>query len=754
MKDLKTLASRFLLGNKLVALLCIASIVLGILSITIMMNFVIDTDQSYTDTARAQYGDGDITVSTTDSNGISDDVMSAVKKDERVKAVSTARWGFITIEGCSIYCAGIETDDLMRSRYRYTSSLMENSVVINSLVSKKLSKSVGDTLHINGIDLEIIEILEDPGSAAANVFLALMPEETMYRAAGTVSTPNALLIQVKKADDINALEKDIRSLDQSLDISKYQKKSIDKEKQSLMLMIFIMAFMVLLVSALFMSSAFFGLMRKTKYDIAVLKMLGSEQATVKRILNREMNLILGIGAVLGYAGSFVVYQYAFGFIARQLSITAVDFQHFHILVSLFCSLVVCGIFKLFLALLLRKVKKQSPNLIMLTSEISMELGGGKTKKSGRKKEKLPGNDLSLAIRLILPKLRENLLIILTITALIVVMTFGTAFINTIYENGNRYYAGRYLADTIMTDNASEEWLSYDDAMKVVKELKADGITNSVLFQSQPAMVVDRDGMMIESDYQLCDLEGMYQQGLIDRQVRSTQAVLKKSFAMERGIEIGDRITITDKFNADMTGAFTVGGIFDNDQWDDILIDVTQKKFLSKADTSLNMIYITGNLDTMRNALDDIQNRYPAVTWSNYQEFMELTNRMIGQRFGLFMICILGLVSVISLGWLNSLYSILEDRRRDYAVLRTLGYGRLRLFKIISVQNVIYLLAGIVFGSMSSALLLWLSGLKQFGFSYYLAILLYMTLLSLLLIPKMVIICRSRKNIELISRSEE
>lgn len=309
MKDLKTLASRFLLGNKLVALLCIASIVLGILSITIMINFVIDTDQSYTDTARAQYGDGDITVSTTDSNGISDDVMSAVKKDERVKAVSTARWGFITIEGCSIYCAGIETDDLMRSRYRYTSSLMENSVVINSLVSKKLSKSVGDTLHINGIDLEIIEILEDPGSAAANVFLALMPEETMYRAAGTVSTPNALLIQVKKADDINALEKDIRSLDQSLDISKYQKKSIDKEKQSLMLMIFIMAFMVLLVSALFMSSAFFGLMRKTKYDIAVLKMLGSEQATVKRILNREMNLILGIGAVLGYAGSFVVYQY-------------------------------------------------------------------------------------------------------------------------------------------------------------------------------------------------------------------------------------------------------------------------------------------------------------------------------------------------------------------------------------------------------------------------------------------------------------
>ena len=71
---------------------------------------------------------------------------------------------------------------------------------------------------------------------------------------------------------------------------------------------------------------------------------------------------------------------------------------------------------------------------------------------------------------------------------------------------------------------------------------------------------------------------------------------------------------------------------------------------------------------------------------------------------MFFITLYGLVIIVTIGWINTMNNILEDRRNNYSTLHTLGYVPRRIAMIILYQLLIYVGTGVIGGLILSTIL--------------------------------------------------
>ena len=103
-------------------------------------------------------------------------------------------------------------------------------------------------------------------------------------------------------------------------------------------------------------------------------------------------------------------------------------------------------------------------------------------------------------------------------------------------------------------------------------------------------------------------------------------------------------------------------------------------------------------------LASLKSKYHYIKWSTQDEELSKLYNGGKERFGMFFITLYGLVIIVTIGWINTMNNILEDRRNNYSTLHTLGYVPRRIAMIILYQLLIYVGTGVISGLILSTIL--------------------------------------------------
>jgi putative ABC transport system permease protein len=205
------------------------------------------------------------------------------------------------------------------------------------------------------------------------------------------------------------------------------------------------------------------------------------------------------------------------------------------------------------------------------------------------------------------------------------------------------------------------------------------------------------------DYAVVDLERLQAQGLMSglkSKPANNSLIISESFAKQNHLKVGETIQLGEFSNAKQAvepkGSYIVTAI-EKQMIDsaDAYVDWNNGKLM---DVNFYSLYVdsTHIKDTV-NELEGIKSQFPEIKISNYEQAVKQATSMFYQRWGLFMVVIATLVICTMVGIFNSLANNIYSKRKEYAVLRTMGVKPKGIRNIVLSQVTTYIIIGLVIG---------------------------------------------------------
>ena len=433
-----------------------------------------------------------------------------------------------------------------------------------------------------------------------------------------------------------------------------------KNLLSFIIILSVIVISIMTVTILFITSTFQILLKKSHRDMAILRAMGADKAQIKAIIKNQVNFLTIAGSVLGLVSAFLFYNFGLEFLRKVWGMKINGKHHFYVTISIAIVII--------LMVIIRKSVLFSANKYsnVMPIEIINGLYGEKNgKEKMRKRRALSFRDLNLSLKLIGNKLSENKRIILSVSLLIVLFLSGNTFVKTVEKNGADYIKQKYKSDILITIDSSEP-LKKRETDKIIDRLKK---TENV----------DSDGSRI--NFQLGDLNGLNKFKFLHNRFEKNETAISDTFAKKHNLKENDKLMLGDK-------KFTVREIFksSNFTWSDVIIDADNEEYTDEDLGHFDAIYAKGNMKQINKTLASLKNKYHYIKWSTQDE--ELSK----------------LVIIVTIGWINTMNNILEDRRNNYSTLHTLGYVPRRIAMIILYQLLIYVGTGVIGGLILSTIL--------------------------------------------------
>ena len=447
-----------------------------------------------------------------------------------------------------------------------------------------------------------------------------------------------------------------------------------KNLLSFIIILSVIVISIMTVTILFITSTFQILLKKSHRDMAILRAMGADKAQIKAIIKNQVNFLTIAGSVLGLVSAFLFYNFGLEFLRKIWGMKINGKHHFYVTISIAIVII--------LMVIIRKSVLFSANKYsnVMPIEIINGLYGEKNgKEKMRKRRALYFRDLNLSLKLIGNKLSENKLIILSVVLLIVLFLSGNTFVS----------------DVLITIDSSEP-LKKRETDKIIDRLKkTENVDIAVMYGIQS--ISNSDGSRI--NFQLGDLNRLNKFKFLHNRFKKNETAISDTFAKKHNLKENDKLMLGDK-------KFTVREIFksSNFTWSDVIIDADNEEYTDEDLGHFDAIYAKGNMKQINKTLASLKNKYHYIKWSTQDE--ELTKLYNGgkERFGMFFITLYGLVIIVTIGWINTMNNILEDRRNNYSTLHTLGYVPRRIAMIILYQLLIYVGTGVIGGLILSTIL--------------------------------------------------
>ena len=424
--------------------------------------------------------------------------------------------------------------------------------------------------------------------------------------------------------------------------------------------------------------------------MAILRAMGADKAQIKAIIKNQVNFLTIAGSVLGLISAFLFYNFGLEFLRKVWGMKINGKHHFYVTISIAIVII--------LMVIIRKSVLFSANKYsnVMPIEIINGLYGEKNgKEKMRKRRALSFRDLNLSLKLIGNKLSENKLIILSVSLLIVLFLSGNTFVKTVEKNGANYIKQKYKSDVLITIDSSEP-LKKRETDKIIDRLKkTENVDIAVMYGIQS--ISNSDGSRI--NFQLGDLNGLNKFKFLHNRFEKNETAISDTFAKKHNLNENDKLMLGDK-------KFTVREIFksSNFTWSDVIIDADNEEYTDEDLGHFDAIYAKGNMKQINKTLASLKNKYHYIKWSTQDEELSKLYNGGKERFGMFFITLYGLVIIVTIGWINTMNNILEDRRNNYSTLHTLGYVPRRIAMIILYQLLIYVGTGVIGGLILSTIL--------------------------------------------------
>jgi len=764
MKSLKGLAFRLFRANKFIVFSSILSIAIAAMLTLSMVLFSFNAQSTLKHELKQIYGDMDLSVgfNIDQSKVVSPSLTERISKNKNVEQLSRVSITHVTLDkiDSSTYTAGVENSDLAKSRYHFKQFLNDDSIAMNKALAKTLQVKVGDKVSIQGHSFTLVELINDLDSTGIAPDMILMNQKTAkkYNRLNDHIHADAtyLLIKATKGTNVLTLSNQIQSYDKDLRIDITEQDPFMKNNlQSLQVFVIVLSFLVLIVTSLLIISNFELLLYKMKNQFAIMRSLGATTKRVSQLIFTQSIIINFSGICIGLLGTFFSQKYFYAWMGEFFKISSSPTQ-FHLGIALIIALCSFIIIQLFLLIPSYRSAKILPLKVMQKNE-RLDFGYSKARVILFKiligvslflliasqvlptrgeygvffllsaavlvllaffiifpvwlpkilegllpfGQKIFGREYYIAIKNLIPQVKKNTLIVLTISSLMIIAVFGSVTLRSIQVTEQESLKNDFRTPIVVETRLSNTKIDSRELTKAVEKLPdVESVSN---FSTLGLAYLQEEDKNINIDYAVVDLERLQTQGLMS-QLKSKPAdnslIISERFAKQNHLKVGQTVQLGEfsesKQAVEPNGSYIVTSIEKQMlNGADAYLDWNNGKLM---DVDFYSLYVdSAHIKDAVNELEGIKSQFPEIKISNYEQSVKQATSMFYQRWGIFIVVIATLVVCTMVGVFNSLANNIYSKRKEYAVLRTMGVKPKGIRKIILSQVTTYIVIGLIIG---------------------------------------------------------
>jgi len=691
--------------------------------------------------------------------------ISQNKKVNKISKVSISHLNLNKINS-EVYTVGVEDDYLAKSRYHFTQYLNKESVVMNKGLAKALNVKIGDKIFIEGKNYRLVEMVNDLTATGAAPDMLFLNQKVVKKYIQTKQNNNAeatyLLIKAKK--DINplTLSSEIKSYNKKLriDIAE-QDYGMQSNLQSLRIFVVVLSVLILIVTSLIIISNFELLLYKMRNQFAIMRSLGASTKQISRIITIQSTIINASGISLGFILTLFSQRSLYKLVEKILNISSTP-SEFNIGAAVIIAIVTFSVIQLFLIIPSYRSTKVLPLKTMEKSE-KLNFGYSKARVTVFKVlvgislflivcsqvlptretygpamllisvvlvllafvlifsillpkvlewflpygQKLFGREFYISIKNLIPQVRKNTVIILMISSLMIIAVFGSITLRTIQVSQQDQLKEDYATPILVGTRLDDTKINPTEFTKAVEKLPdVKSVSN---FSTLGSAEYQNEGRNMSMSYAVVDLKRLQAQGLIPHlkvKAASNSLIVSKSFAKQSHLKVGEIVQLGEFSNekqvVEPKGNYKVVDIEEqllNSA--DAYVDWKNQKLI---DVSFYLLYVESkHIKNAVNQLEGLKGQYPEMKISNYEQSAKEADKMFYQRWGIFILVIATLIVSTMVGVFNSLVNNIYSKRKEFAVLRAMGVTPKGLRKVILSQVNLYIIIGLIIGTLMGLL---------------------------------------------------
>lgn len=754
MYTLRTISLKLFRAGLSHVLMTIVTVAIAVSLVVAMLSYTSSAQLKVEADNYEQYGDSHIEFGyeMTDASLVTTAQVQQVRDLDGVLAVAPVALNFSAqVEQFSPPVIGVGNDALTKSRYHFVSDMAADEVIVSEMLLQTTGKALGDTLTIEGKPMRIIETINVPTS------MVLAPRDMVL---STLQAPHeavgkfALVATVDQANYATTVGTAIGQLDKALRVDlQNDSEFVQRNIASLRLFSGVLTAFILLIVGTLLLANFQLLFTKLNQQLTVLRAIGGTQRQVGKIVFVQVTTIIAMGVFIGSIAGVVMMKQGVPLLSQSLDLppVATTIPWRAVLVAAFICFSVLQLFAMW------QVRKSSRILpFQLQQASTVKLNKWTATKSivlsaafvvaalcltvGVRENKplvsligtgvctgallyivpygftwgmrklLPivrHKESYLALQQLIPQVRRNTPIILTLVGLMVILSFSTTTMKTATENGKAFLVSQYPTELVATYDLADK--QGDDVAAMLATInKVEGVRSSYA----ESVITD---YLIEEEYTGVQATTRVQEGV----------AITDTYAQKMGLAIGDTLTLTERIEIEPT-IWQGDRIFQQGVYEDYALTlpitaITAEQTphvavyyswaTSDAFTKLALAKLYVDAPATQLAAIEQQLNLPALHFSSKTERMAQEDMLGKQRYVLVISTLAILIMATLLGVLQTLWHAMYAKRGDYKIQRLLGLTPKGLQRFIVLQALAFIIYGVGAGLLLGALftkLLWLA----------------------------------------------
>lgn len=736
MFHLRGIAWKLCKAAKVHVMTSIFIIALSISLIVTMASYVTNAKEQLDANIDAMFGEMDLMAGYNYGETFNTELLNEVVALPEVGMVSPLALKLTEIEEISsVYTLGVENDDLVKSRYHFTADLTADTVVLSEMLAKMLAVQVGETVTLDAKMYEVTEVLPTP-QGAEPMNMALVKRDELVEAG---SEGTFMLIQSEVPDviatSIKELAEDIRiDIVDDYDFVKINLLTLG------ILMVLLSVF-VLLISAMLLMSTMQLVMTKIKEQLMILRSLGASSQQIAKIVEQQLLLIVGLGIVSGFILSLGFVRVGLPKITVLMKLPEATASYPFLIALPIIAVIGCSLL-FYMGWQVRKALQILPMQLKdeaiekpfvltkwkaILSGVMTVTGGflvlvGQTDVSGVAALQIVfgsiilslvvlfmmpyifqwllnstlkpvrwvfGKEAYLALQQLIPQVKMNMKVVLSLVGLMVILVFGSAALKTLHTNNIDYINERYKSDLLLYNATTDEKFKYS----FVEELKQIEGVNVMSAEGGSGSFFIGD----DSDWYDPVARDFDELGIASN---PQQIIVTEKLATTEQVKVGDWITPTfyDWQNEKevLLEPMEIVKVVPNHSSHGAYIDWESEA--AQNYMMLRNVHIEQLEDAAALAqLEDLLSYYPNVQLLEKSVALEQLDEMMYQRWGLFIgVFVLLLVATV-VGIIQTLLHMIYTNRSQYTIQRLLGLTPNGLIKLLCLQVLTFVLYGVSVG---------------------------------------------------------
>ncbi|MEC1180592.1 ABC transporter permease [Metasolibacillus meyeri] len=684
--------------------------------------------------------------------------FSAIEEIEEVNDVSAIHLTHTNVEGVRtfVYTIGSHNDALVKSRYHYEQNIGASDVVISQKLAQLFDKEVGDTLLIEFQPYTIVEVLT-PLPGASDIEVVILAHATAQAISTYPIEGEGMfaLVDLDKKAPVKEIATQLLTLDEELRIDIVNEYDYVKANfQALMIFIIVLSFFVLLITIVLLMSAFQLVFVKLKEQLMVLRALGASKKQIGKIVQIQLLTILAVGVVSGSLFSFVIIKFALPTLVEKMHLPPAK-TDFPILLALIIIAVFSALIFIAIQWQMRKSMKLLPLQIAVENEetafrmtkvklfiigvlaffaVLSFLGAAAQKDNDAQQASaillgtllttllvlllvpyvfswllkfalqpirmLFGREAYLASQQLMPQIRKNMPIILSMIGLMMILIFGTTLFKTIQANDENYLNYLFEAPVVVKNDLQDPTFTY----QVVEEIRALPSVKDALLKGGGSGL----HLFKNEDWHLSAVEATDLQRLLGQETEHdmrNSAVVTEDYAKKHALHIGDRLPVGDwRMDSWHIEELQVEPIEiidivpDEERGIEVYVDWSSEVVAQDPRLMVKEILIeTDHIEQTLQEISFLYERWPALVTLDYDSFVQENEDMHYQRWSLFIGVLIVIFIGTCLGVIQVLMHMIHRKRMDYAIQRLIGLSPNGLVKLILSQVLAFILYGLAVG---------------------------------------------------------